>query len=96
MSYYNDSFYFLGNINGKNFEGSTGIQSLTQHKFGDGVGVFEYRLAYEALLPSKSGKGVAVKAPIGGFVKNCDAHASSVEQTVVVLPRPDYPCVIDL
>ena len=29
------------------------------------------RLAYEALLPSKSGKGVAVKAPIGGFVKNC-------------------------
>lgn len=27
------------------------------------------RLAYEALLPSKSGKGVAVKAPIGGFVK---------------------------
>jgi hypothetical protein len=23
------------------------------------------------LLPSKSGKGVAVKAPIGGFVKNC-------------------------
>ena len=33
----------VGNINGKNFEGSTGIQSLTQHKFGDGVGVFEYR-----------------------------------------------------
>lgn len=29
------------------------------------------RLTYEALLPSKSGKGVAVKAPIGGFVKNC-------------------------
>lgn len=29
------------------------------------------RLSYEALLPSKSGKGVAVKAPIGGFVKNC-------------------------
>lgn len=29
------------------------------------------RLAYEALLPSKSGKGVAVKAPIGGFVKSC-------------------------
>lgn len=29
------------------------------------------RLSYEALLPSKSGKGVAVKASIGGFVKNC-------------------------
>ena len=25
-----------------------------------------------------------------------DTHASSVEQTVVVLPRPGYPCVIDL
>lgn len=29
------------------------------------------RLTYEALLPSKSGKGVAVKSPIGGFIKTC-------------------------
>lgn len=29
------------------------------------------RLTYEALKPSKSGKGVAVKSPIGGFIKTC-------------------------
>jgi RND family efflux transporter MFP subunit len=29
------------------------------------------RLTYEALKPSKSGKGVSVKSPIGGFIKTC-------------------------
>lgn len=29
------------------------------------------RIAYEALSPSKDGKGVAVKSPIGGYVKSC-------------------------
>lgn len=29
------------------------------------------RLAYEALSPSKTGKGLAVKSPIGGYVKSC-------------------------
>lgn len=29
------------------------------------------RLAYEALLPSRSGKGMAVVSPIGGYVKTC-------------------------
>lgn len=29
------------------------------------------RLAFEALSPSKSGKGLAVKSPIGGYVKSC-------------------------
>ena len=29
------------------------------------------RIAYEALSPSKDGKGVAVKSPISGYVKSC-------------------------
>lgn len=29
------------------------------------------RIAYEALSPSKDGKGVSVKSPIGGYVKSC-------------------------
>lgn len=29
------------------------------------------RVAYEALSPDKSGKGVAVQAPLGGYVKTC-------------------------
>lgn len=29
------------------------------------------RLTYEALKPSKSGKGVSVKSPISGFIKTC-------------------------
>lgn len=29
------------------------------------------RLAYEALSPSRSGKGVAVKSPISGYIKTC-------------------------
>lgn len=29
------------------------------------------RLAYEALSPSRSGKGVAVKSPIAGYIKTC-------------------------
>lgn len=29
------------------------------------------RLAYEALTPSKSGKGAAVKSPMNGYVKSC-------------------------
>lgn len=29
------------------------------------------RLAYEALSPSKSGKGIAIKAPMSGYVKSC-------------------------
>ena len=33
----------VGNINGKDFESSTCIQSFTQHELGDGVGILEYR-----------------------------------------------------
>lgn len=29
------------------------------------------RIAYEALSPSKDGKGVSVKSPIGGYIKSC-------------------------
>ena len=32
----------IGNINGKNFKGSTSIESFTQDEFRDGVWVFEY------------------------------------------------------
>lgn len=32
----------VGNINGENLKGCTGIQSLAQYEFGDGVGVLKY------------------------------------------------------
>ena len=49
-----------------------GSQIVSQKEFAALSEAYQNaRLTYEALLPSKSGKGVAVKAPIGGFVKNC-------------------------
>lgn len=47
-------------------------QIVSQKDFAALREVYENaRLTYEALKPSKSGKGVSVKSPIGGFIKTC-------------------------